>query len=145
MNTVFERLKFARENFSTLSQEGLAEKLKVHPVSVSRWETGDRVPSIKDLGKISEAIGVSMAWFFLEPGCEIVSSEALDQKKALALIRKGLEFLEASQIQEVDEDPPGDVFSEEVGPSSPDPSAGFGRGTRKRRKAESDSSDGAGA
>lgn len=127
---------------SGIGQERLAELLGLNERSIRNYESGHAFPRAKVLDRLCEIFDMEPSdWF----PSRSMKQEYLDQKKALSLIRKGLEFLEASQTQEVDEEPSGDVFSEEIGPSSPDPSVEFGRGTRKRRKAESDSSDGAGA
>lgn len=143
MFELFRQLKAARER-AHLSQEDLAEKLGKHPVSISRWETGDRVPSLSDLCKIGDALGVKVAWFFLEDGCEIVNTaESLDQKKALALIRQGLDFLEATHSEperptETAGPSPDSVALGGEDKSSNDSSVGFGRGARKLSKGGSE-------
>lgn len=68
------RLKQARKS-KGLSQEEAAEKLETHSETISRWERGERQPSIRDLQKISEQLGRPPAWFFLAPKEEVVSSE----------------------------------------------------------------------
>lgn len=139
------RVKAARKLAGFKTQAEFAKAIGVTRGTLAKYETKPGAVTLDALEAMAAETNLPLAWFFLEDGQRLVSSEALDQKKALALIRKGLEFLEASQTQEVDEEPSGDVFSEEIGPSSPDPSVPFGRGTRKQRKAEIDSSDGAGA
>jgi transcriptional regulator with XRE-family HTH domain len=42
------------------SQNELAREILVHPQSISRWETGDRLPGTEDLVKLSAAFGVSI-------------------------------------------------------------------------------------
>lgn len=42
-----------------LSQKQLAEILDIHPVTVGKIESGDRVPSAKLRVRIAEALGVS--------------------------------------------------------------------------------------
>lgn len=48
----------------TLSQEALAEKLKVASNTVSRWETGKYKPTPKDLDSLARFFAVSITTFF---------------------------------------------------------------------------------
>lgn len=67
-----------------LSQEELAEKLKVAPNTVSRWETGTYKPTPEDLEEISRFFGVSITYFF--PG----TKESDERVAALASATGGL-------------------------------------------------------
>ena len=46
-----------------LTQQQLAEKLKVKRATVSNYEIGRRSPHIKELEDISEALGVNLEYF----------------------------------------------------------------------------------
>lgn len=43
-----------------LTQEELAALAGCHPVNISRWEHGTRIPSGKSLVKLAKALGVPM-------------------------------------------------------------------------------------
>ena len=43
-------------------QEQLAEKMDVSGGAVGNWESGDKPPSAKNLGKLSALLGVSTEW-----------------------------------------------------------------------------------
>ncbi len=49
-----------------MTQRDLAEKLEVTEVTVSRWLTGDRDPSIETLNRIAEALGTTTSAFFIK-------------------------------------------------------------------------------
>lgn len=66
---VGNRIRELRNTYRTttgtgLSQEALANELKVAPNTVSRWETATYKPTIEDLEKISRFFGVSITTFF---------------------------------------------------------------------------------
>jgi transcriptional regulator with XRE-family HTH domain len=63
-----------------LSQESLANHLKVAPNTISRWETGTYRPSLKDLERLSRFFGVSMMAFYPP---EMVDEEEDENLKAL--------------------------------------------------------------
>lgn len=46
-----------------LTQEQLAEKLNVKRATISNYEIGRRMPHIKELEDISEALGVNLEYF----------------------------------------------------------------------------------
>lgn len=48
-----------------MSQRDLAKKLGVSEVTVSRWLSGDRDPSIDTLNKIAEALDTTASYFFI--------------------------------------------------------------------------------
>ena len=59
MDAFAERLKELRRA-SALTQSQLAERLELHPQTVSKWERGLSEPDISQLGALSEALGVSL-------------------------------------------------------------------------------------
>ena len=73
-------LRVSYNNGEGLSQESLANHLKVAPNTISRWETGTYRPSVKDLEKISRFFGVSMISFFPS---ELVNEDEDENLKAL--------------------------------------------------------------
>ncbi|WP_281691900.1 helix-turn-helix domain-containing protein [Cloacibacillus porcorum] len=58
-------LKKARLN-ANLDQQDLAEKVHVHPMTISRYETGEREPKASDIDKLAEALGISVGYLFGE-------------------------------------------------------------------------------
>lgn len=48
-----------------MSQKDLAEKLDVTEVTVSRWLSGERDPSIETLNKIAEVLDTTTSYFFI--------------------------------------------------------------------------------
>ena len=57
-------LRVSYNNGEGLSQESLANQLKISANTISRWETGTYRPSVKDLEKIARFFGVSIISFF---------------------------------------------------------------------------------
>lgn len=57
-----------------MSQRDLAEKLGVSEVTVSRWLSGDRDPSIETLNKIADALETTASYFF-------ITDDAMAEKK----------------------------------------------------------------
>ena len=53
-----ERLKELREKLG-LTQEGLAEKVKVDVLTVSRWERGETLPKVDNIVYLSDFFGVT--------------------------------------------------------------------------------------
>jgi transcriptional regulator with XRE-family HTH domain len=83
LDHIAARLRDLRVSYNSgegLSQESLANHLKVAPNTISRWETGTYRPSVKDLEKISRFFGVSMISFF---PCELVNEDEDENLKAL--------------------------------------------------------------
>lgn len=67
LDHIAAKIRDLRVNYNSgegLSQESLANHLKVAPNTISRWETGTYRPSVKDLERISRFFGVSMISFF---------------------------------------------------------------------------------
>lgn len=59
-NRIEERLRAKK-----MSQKDLAEKLDVTEVTVSRWLSGERDPSIETLNRIADALGTTTSYFFI--------------------------------------------------------------------------------
>ena len=59
---LIKRIKEARESCG-LTQEGLADKLKVSQVTVARWENGERQMPLKTLEAIANATKHEVYWF----------------------------------------------------------------------------------
>ena len=54
-----QRLKELRRK-ARLTQEELANLVKVSPITERRWEWGERIPRVDDIKKIARALGVSV-------------------------------------------------------------------------------------
>jgi transcriptional regulator with XRE-family HTH domain len=83
LDHIAARLRDLRVGYNSgegLSQESLANHLKVAPNTISRWETGTYRPSVKDLEKISRFFGVSIISFFPS---EMVNEDEDENLKAL--------------------------------------------------------------
>jgi transcriptional regulator with XRE-family HTH domain len=67
MNWIFnrDRLPALRES-KGLTQDAFAEQIGTSKQHVSRWETGDLVPSTATIVKISNKFGVSPSYFFIQ-------------------------------------------------------------------------------
>lgn len=66
---VAERIQEARQQArggKGFTQQELAEKLGISPVTLSRWETGRRSPSFDDLERFGKVVGVPISFFFEE-------------------------------------------------------------------------------
>src|SRR6185503_7876558 len=83
LDHIAARLRDLRVSYNSgegLSQESLANHLKVAPNTISRWETGTYRPSVKDLEKITRFFGVSIISFFPS---EMVNEDEDENLKAL--------------------------------------------------------------
>ena len=83
LDHIAARLRDLRTSYNSgegLSQESLANHLKVASNTISRWETGTYRPSVKDLEKISRFFGVSIISFFPS---EMVNEDEDENLKAL--------------------------------------------------------------
>lgn len=49
-----------------MSQEDLGDKLNLRRSTISNWEIGRRNPSLKDLERLSDALGVGLDYFGYE-------------------------------------------------------------------------------
>lgn len=71
-----DRLPALRESRG-LTQDQFAEQLGTSKQHVSRWETGDLVPSTTTLIKISNIFGVSPSYFFVHTDQQYRQQEAV--------------------------------------------------------------------
>jgi len=98
LDHIAARLRDLRVSYNSgegLSQESLANRLKVAPNTISRWETGTYRPSVKDLEKIARFFGVSVISFFPSE----MANEAEDENLK-ALLRTARQ-LHPSDIEEL--------------------------------------------
>ena len=56
--SIGEKLKLARKK-ANLTQGELAEKLQVYQKDISRWERGERTPSLEIFAKICKILKIS--------------------------------------------------------------------------------------
>ena len=54
-----DRLKNLRKS-ANVTQGELAERMNVHPQTISRWERGITEPDVAQLGELAEALGISV-------------------------------------------------------------------------------------
>lgn len=131
-NIFAKRFSEVREA-SGIKQEKLAELLGMNERSIRHYESGKAFPRAEILDKLCEI-------FEMEPSEWFPREGSLDQKKALALIRQGLDFLEATHsepeqpAETAGPSPASPQYGEEGRKYSDDRSVGFGRGTRKLPK-----------
>lgn len=57
-----KRIRFARSELAMCRVAELAQHLGVLPITVYRWETGKRQPSVPTLESIAAFLRVSFAW-----------------------------------------------------------------------------------
>lgn len=69
-----------------LDQKTLADKVNIHPMTISRYETGEREPRVTDLQKIAAALGISVAYLMGETeepvSIESAATDAILPQKA---------------------------------------------------------------
>ncbi len=65
MTTIGENIKKARRN-AKITQADLAHLLYVDRSTVSKWETSQSTPNLKDLNRISECLKVDISYFLDE-------------------------------------------------------------------------------
>jgi transcriptional regulator with XRE-family HTH domain len=58
-----ERIRLARVEILKADQGYLAEKLKVSPMTISKWENNENNPSEAHLQAIADLIGQPVEWF----------------------------------------------------------------------------------
>ena len=73
-NRIEERLKAMK-----MSQRDLAEKLKVSEVTVSRWLSGERNPSLETMNSIASALDTTPA-YLLSENAELPQENKPEQK-----------------------------------------------------------------
>ena len=99
LDHVAAKIRDLRVNYNSgegLSQESLANHLKVAPNTISRWETGTYRPSIKDLERISRFFGVSIISFFPS---EMVGEEEDENLKALLRTARQLHPVDLEELR----------------------------------------------
>lgn len=116
-----ERLRQIR-NFRGLTQADVGEIVEVGWQTISRWERGLRFPEHGQIDALCSHFRLNPGFFF-----ETESIEEMDDQKALALIRKGLEFLELSQISWLAAPPSQASASSAEGSKHSHAVEGFGR------------------
>ncbi len=90
-----ERLKTIRKA-KKWSQQKLANESGIQQALIGKYETGDLVPQIKNLTKISKALSVPIE-YFTETNLELVrKNENFDKKEYSDKLQRALEF----QIEE---------------------------------------------
>jgi len=82
-----ERLKRAMKT-AGLSAKGLAQRMGVDPVTVSRWRNGKRQPDLNTLTELATVLGVSLS--YLIEG-EVPSTPPLWLRRLADLIYDGME------------------------------------------------------
>lgn len=88
-----ENLKQSR-NEKQLTQEKLAELLKVTRQTVSKWEQGVGYPETKKLIKLAKVLNTSLDWLF---GTELTNKEKIDiQSPILPGAMSGLEVFSSA-------------------------------------------------
>lgn len=70
--SIAERIKEERER-AGLTQEELAAKARVNPVTISVWENGKRTPKIASLQKLATALDISVDVFIVDLPQELPS------------------------------------------------------------------------
>lgn len=97
--TLFEyignRIKDLRKAYGSegLSQEALANGLKVAPNTVSRWETATYKPTVEDLERLARFFGVSILTFF-------PTEEVRENNQVTALLRAA-QVLNTKDLEEL--------------------------------------------
>lgn len=86
-----ERLKEARKK-KFRSQAEFAAAMGMSKIKISRWESGERTPSVEDLAKISEVLGVRRSFFLGEYDETTAVSEEDSRYEREAAIRKAKDF-----------------------------------------------------
>ena len=79
-----------------LSQQALADQLKVVPNTISRWETGTYCPSFTDVEKIARFFGASMMEF-IPP--DLIDEEEDENLKALLRTARQLHPADLEELQ----------------------------------------------
>lgn len=70
--TYSKRLVACRVNYN-LSQMEVAERLQVKQSTISKYETGVRIPTVKNMLKLSRLYKKSITWLFFEDEHDVES------------------------------------------------------------------------
>lgn len=97
-DNIGNKIKELRLKYGNISQEELAQELKIQANTLSRWETAKYKPSIEDLHKIAKFFGERISIFFptlddtklqaLMSATENLDDEELDEVTRYAEFRK---------------------------------------------------------
>ena len=93
--TLGEKLKEARKQAS-LSQEQLAEKLRVSRSAVAKWETDNGIPDVGNLKVIAQLLNVSIDYLLDDGGGMDVS--VLREPYDLSAYGKGSKFTKKNRV-----------------------------------------------
>ncbi len=91
-----KELRVSYNHGEGLSQQALADQLKVVPNTISRWETGTYCPSFTDVEKIARFFGVSMMEF-IPP--DMIDDEEDESLKALLRTARQLHPADLEELQ----------------------------------------------
>ena len=99
--TATNNLAFLRTE-KGLSQEKLAEMLDVSRQTISRWESGETLPSTDNLIRLSQTLGVSVDY--------LMGNTTLEPKIAVAAEERPESGPQTDILNEEDFEEPGDLF-----------------------------------
>ena len=105
--TLGEKLKEARKQAS-LSQEQLAEKLRVSRSAVAKWETDNGIPDVGNLKVIAQLLNVSIDYLLDDGGGMDVS--VLREPYDLSAYGKGSKFTKKNRVVR-DKFPDGEIYA----------------------------------
>ena len=105
--TLGEKLKEARKQAS-LSQEQLAEKLRVSRSAVAKWETDNGIPDVGNLKFIAQLLNVSIDYLLDDGGGMDVS--VLREPYDLSAYGKGSKFTKKNRVVR-DKFPDGEIYA----------------------------------
>ena len=92
MDGLKERLRTLRESRG-YSQKGLAKRLRCSPSLISSYETGERSPSLQNLGELADCFGVTVDYLLgrtpPEPGLDLTGLTE-EQRAAVEVIVRGM-------------------------------------------------------
>lgn len=92
MDGLKERLRALRESRG-YSQKGLAKRLGCSPSLISSYETGERSPSLQNLGELADCFGVTADYLLgripPEPGLDLTGLTK-EQRAAVEVIVRGM-------------------------------------------------------
>ena len=78
MESAMDMLRNARDKAGNVAK--LAEATGVNPVTLGRWFTGERKPTVAEIGKVFDKLGVTLA----EPGVDPAEYEMIPKVEARA-------------------------------------------------------------
>ena len=92
MDGLKERLRALRESRG-YSQKGLAKRLGCSPSLISSYETGERSPSLQNLGELADCFGVTADYLLgrtpPEPGLDLTGLTE-EQRAAVEVVVRGM-------------------------------------------------------